>query len=374
MPKNTVTIGSDPEYIYIEGEKPVGAYIDKDFQIGEVGKDGHQFTGEIRPKHSKNVDEHIDNIHSLIKVIHTYSPKALAGNYVKSCKEPLGGHVHLGSKRLKEIAKQPFRSPLDPLLLNNLALVAITNLFVEDEENARLRRDEYSYGRLLDYRWQKHGIEYRTFGSWLCSPAVAAYTLTACCAITKAWEEEKKLLLPIEITDTDTLQFKRAEKEYFAPNLKQIQNQIDKVVINIFGKWSKEYSYIKAFNSLLKNGKTWQEEKPFPPKWGKKMFPIKWSTFTKRGDKINRDVEQALPLKLEIIETDERLQNISYCGLPFNIFPIKWKEISGTYSTTYNHPHAIFVPTKIIKEKPKTTALQLLKIIKKINEFYKRTT
>ena len=82
----------------------------------------------------------------------------------------LGGHIHFGRRRKKQ--RNIETAALDKLYKHLLKTGAF------DEEGCSLRSSITGYGKLSDVRQQKHGYEYRTYPTWISSPAQAMLVLT----------------------------------------------------------------------------------------------------------------------------------------------------------------------------------------------------
>ena len=92
----------------------------------------------------------------------------------------LGGHIHFGRRRKKQ-------QRIETDALNRL-YVHLLKTGAFDEEGCSLRSTITPYGRLSDIRQQKHGYEYRTYPTWISSPAQAMFVLTlAKLAVLEPW-------------------------------------------------------------------------------------------------------------------------------------------------------------------------------------------
>ena len=360
-------IGSDPEYIFVGAKKkPICTKLFRKLANGKIGCDGHNYTGEIRPMPEEQPLIHMENVHSLIKVIQRYSPKALAGNYVTIKEdadgrmgEPLGGHIHFGHSKLKKLfAGEYGKGDEKRTIWQALSPIAITHLFIEDNVRAKKRRG--AYGSITDVRKQPHGFEYRTLGSWLCSPIVTAYSLVSSYAIIQTWLKEDGSLPRIELTGKDEQEFYRCNLNHFVDDLSECQEIIDKVCKKVYGKNSKEYSYLHGFNNLIKRGKIWDEENPFPPKWSKIEFDIDW-VLESKGRKILREHigEHRMPVKIKIMEVNSKSNNIETLGLP-----------NADEKETQIMSHAIFIPTKLMAQKPRRIAREIKTILINAKKYY----
>ena len=140
------------------------------------GMDNNGRLTEIRPYPSRSALNVTASILAAMRWMVLLFPKTLeyewqAGAFLFG--DGLGGHVHFGRKR-------PGRDleikALDTVEEEMLAVGA----YPRAEVLARRAGDAHRqyYGQLGDYRKQMHGYEYRTFPSWLDSPALAFLTIT----------------------------------------------------------------------------------------------------------------------------------------------------------------------------------------------------
>ena len=192
--KYEFTIGADPEFTCRSHGRAVHAenfFVALDRQRDNAdggndnvicnerfGMDGSGRPFEIRPPPSNDPLEVVENIAAIFRGAVAADRRLLEYQWkAGSCdlEEPLGGHIHFGTG--KQIGDESICGWMDTYLGAILTLV-------EGTEGARRR--SHGYGEAGDFRHQDYGVEYRTPGSWLVSPYVAA----ACLCLGKAVASE----------------------------------------------------------------------------------------------------------------------------------------------------------------------------------------
>lgn len=95
-----------------------------------------------------------------------------------------GGHVHLGSKLLKEGENDSIT-----ILLLDLFL-GLPSLFLDKDPSTKIRKE--LYGKAGRFREPPHGVEYRTIGNyWLSSPKLTSFVYDVC-EFTLEFVEDRK--------------------------------------------------------------------------------------------------------------------------------------------------------------------------------------
>ena len=176
--RNSFLIGSDPEFaITADGRRKSNAY-ELGLKVGlAAGCDQNERLVELRPAPSNSVVEHLAGVLCTLRWMYRAYPSLRPLAWI--CPpffdgDGIGGHVHFGRKR-------PTRE-LEVQALDRLALVFIrAGIFNGPSWHRRMQGDSRHqlYGRLSDTRSQYHGYEYRSFPSWLDSPAKAFVVLAA---------------------------------------------------------------------------------------------------------------------------------------------------------------------------------------------------
>lgn len=180
-------IGADPEFAVMDGINIVIAH-EVISPRHNFGLDGCEEIAELRPSPSFNPSEVVRNIHKDLCTGYNTNPEARhyawrAGSYIDGYS--IGGHVHLGLRAaMRGTAMTPNNTYADLSKYLDTYLAQVIRLVENTSQAGRRRSDEYGF--LSDFRPQRHGMEYRTLGSWLASPRVAEGVL--CLAQTITYE------------------------------------------------------------------------------------------------------------------------------------------------------------------------------------------
>ena len=213
---NHFLLGADPEFM-ATGGRSREAYWASNLGLNEttvIGADhcGRQF--ELRPQPSKFALEVVAGMVDILRLTAETFPELLGYKWVcpaflgvEDCGDGIGGHVHFGRKqksRLKEVQS------LDEMTRRLIELGTFDKKAFEARQvysrgAGGAFRDAYGnpiehYGRFGDVRTQKHGYEYRTFPSWLCSPWQAYFVLV----IAKLLVHEPRLIPSEEMRRTES--------------------------------------------------------------------------------------------------------------------------------------------------------------------------
>lgn len=164
MAPELLTLGCDPELVCrMNGEfTPASSY----FRFrSSMGLDGNEEIAEIRPGFCTSPIDLTAKIRTVLEYGHEQNPdlEFYAGHYVDDY--PIGGHIHLGVEATLDI--------IDGL---DIVLSSLSNV-IDDEEQV-IQRRESGFGKVKAYRNKSYGLEYRTPGSFLLSPAIALATFT----------------------------------------------------------------------------------------------------------------------------------------------------------------------------------------------------
>jgi len=169
----SIGMGCDPEFIFRDSSGEI-IYANTILQQGDFGMDGHESTGELRPKYANDSLQLVANIHKLIKDGMKHAEiselEMLAGHYKLG--SPIGGHIHLSG----------FNMDI-PKLSRYLKLTMMTLSDCIDDLGEREERWHTGYGNpnldIIDYRTKStpNWVEFREPGSWLLSPQVAFINL-----------------------------------------------------------------------------------------------------------------------------------------------------------------------------------------------------
>lgn len=180
---NTFKIGSDPEFVVLAADGSLCTA--EDLNIPHAGAVGYDHGGrvlEIRPRPSRHARTHLRSIALLLTQDSRLATarkqarwQAGAMSTALQGHEPLGGHIHLDVPYADEASKQRIA-----------AMGRLTKQLEDCEVFPRKdcdwrRRDWPQYGGYDNVRPAGHNyrLEYRAPASWLFSPRVALYALTA---------------------------------------------------------------------------------------------------------------------------------------------------------------------------------------------------
>ena len=193
-------IGADPEFILTMQGRKVDAkqtmeimlknkpdlrkvgmgYTIKDKNCGDIGWDGADSTGEIRPSASNDPKKVINNLGTLLKIF---------TKYIKLCDmstiseySSIGGHIHLEVPKGEHWSREK-----ENLIHRRLASFYLPVLISENKTNLNLRLRQ-SYGSIKDHRIEnkftyEDGADGKTFefrcpsAEWLTTPKLAEATL-----------------------------------------------------------------------------------------------------------------------------------------------------------------------------------------------------
>lgn len=192
----SLTIGADPEFSIIDSDgKLVHAnlVISGGVTEGAVGVDPSGKPAEIRPKHTDNPMELVDNVRSALQSMAYNFPylqcfEWRAGAHVQW---PLGGHIHLGYKP-SDYTK--FAMYVAAHVAYPLALCDVDGMTRRRTLSVQSSTGPKVYGvNLFDHHTPPHGIEIRSPLSWLGSPKIAAAALCGAYVAAKSYGTNKQL-------------------------------------------------------------------------------------------------------------------------------------------------------------------------------------
>jgi hypothetical protein len=212
----------------------------------EVGTDGYDEVGELRPEESEDPLEHHATIAGLIHSIKLPSGyKLLAGTIQKE--NPIGGHIHIGHDEIQH-----------PHILANYLSYYCGIPLKRIERGIDLRHrgmDENSYGYFGQYDSKDYGIEFRMPASWLVNSVVAKAAL--CLTHVVAYEfievgDEEE----IELSESDYVSVVRGDN---------INNIIQKIRgMSEFNEYSSE---IEPLLVMIENKHVWNVDSNLQEVW-----------------------------------------------------------------------------------------------------------
>jgi Phage phiEco32-like COOH.NH2 ligase-type 2 len=258
-----LTLGADPEFGFMSNRNFRSAdeilHHTDDTYSDPFGLDGSGAVAEIRPSPSADPYVVVANIRSAMlggikKYPATRKLTWKAGSTISG--EPIGGHIHFGTRGLLT-GRGPHAGVAYLTSLLDIYLAQIAILLEKPSEATQRRSD---YGGLSDYRTQAHGFEYRVLGSWLTDPKVAIGILSLAKVIVYqgiAHRMDTEKLYP------DADDFQEANLKAIKKNFKALKREIMK-----FDLYSKYKEPINFIFELVENNKTWFPKENLKKAWG----------------------------------------------------------------------------------------------------------
>lgn len=167
--KEVISIGCDPEFLCaINGQfQPAHNFFENRGGADEIGVDGCSSVGELRPGHSPSPLDIVTKIRLDLQKIYDEYPELQLYSGHHKFNYPIGGHIHIGATYVKS----------NPKAIDNIDCLLWTLSDVLDDLSERDTRLKTGYGKRKALDQKPYGIEYRSPGSWLHSPAVALVNL-----------------------------------------------------------------------------------------------------------------------------------------------------------------------------------------------------
>lgn len=195
---NEVTLGCDPEFLFLDAKRKV---LPANYWLpmrGTVGSDGP--LAEFRPSPARHETEVIENLRKLIRGLppmlqRQFGSRKLITAEGHSCWDnlALGFHIHLGAPRELITYAAPGSKEFVRSLVSGLDFfVGIPAMLLENTNTRRLGNGEY--GKPGDFRITNRTIEYRTPGGFhLRHPEYAAGIMgLALCFAKEALEKARE--------------------------------------------------------------------------------------------------------------------------------------------------------------------------------------
>ena len=254
--RKPVTLGADIEFIMRRGKGIV--YASRYFsRYGRVGYDqqgsryrrGAKPIVEVRPSPSSDPGELVANIRDLLRRAARRAPRDArwqAGS-LPAPSYPIGGHIHFSNVTLT--------TDLLRALDNYLALPVA---MLEDPARARRRRPRYGY--LGEFRWQRHGFEYRVPSSWIVAPDFAH--AIACLAKLVA-ENYEHLRLDVFAHNEICRAFYRSDKEAMRPAFEAVWSDLEALP-----DYARMEDRLRVIPEWVREGKQWSETRDLKARWG----------------------------------------------------------------------------------------------------------
>ena len=262
MPKQDFKIGADPEFALVTRRDHLkfASQVFKGDVNGQFGLDGSDGVMELRPTPAYDPIDLVKNIRSAM-ISGVMSNKSVVGYNWKagsaSDHEPTGGHIHFGTKECSPPVSIRSVKPLDVFLTQTI-------LLIEEPSEAIIRRQSSGYGEFGDYRQQSHGIEYRSLGSWLTSPYIAAGVL--CLAKAIMYDMVNNELSASSIPASSCM----FSRDFLEVNRKVALDKfkINWPLIQKMELYPKYKGYIDFIKLLIDNNKTWYPSCGMKAAWG----------------------------------------------------------------------------------------------------------
>ena len=284
MPKEfKFTIGADPEFNLCLFNKRVHAkevlrkalqnsskYNSRDmgFQFndkGEIGWDGCNSTGELRPNFSTDPRKVASNVGDLIKEIHKQMP--IMDLITTNHEAPIGGHIHL---TIPTMQYDYMRSATINSLIKKLDTFFIPILLGENKQSEAIRAKGGHYGKLGDIHTDPIRlnptensivkVEYRTPNAeWISHPKICNAVL---CYMAVCWHQLLEhprsfaKFKDVMITSTDV---RNSIQDLCLSNfqfiIKQLNNKIKDAVktFEMYPEYKEEIDYIFNYTQVLKD-------------------------------------------------------------------------------------------------------------------------
>jgi hypothetical protein len=169
---NRFTVGADPEFTFINSLNVQTPAMEMGLQTGlAFGMDMNGRLVELRPTPSRFVLNVVASMLAELRWLAAIKPETLGHTWLSTPydgQDGVGGHTHFARKSYA-VEDQSALKSLYWILLK-------LNVFNIKANDSRINRTKY--GKAEDFRFQKHGFEYRAYPSWLGSPWVAYLVIT----------------------------------------------------------------------------------------------------------------------------------------------------------------------------------------------------
>jgi len=261
-----VKMGADPEFMLSNARNghmiPASQFFPRE---GIVGCDSIRMPNrqqrpiaELRPKPDNSPLQLLSNLDQALRAASRLAPyrniKWLAGSRPFSGYS-IGGHIHFSNI---EINNHVLRA-LD-------SYIALPLFLIENQVTAVKRRDKY--GHLADYRAKEYGgFEYRTPGSWLVSPKIAAATL---CLGKIVASNYLMLTRNCFLTAEAQRAFYGGDQEFLKNTFDDLWEDI--IELPMYCEYKEE---LQTIYDMVKNNIKWEEKEDIRKTWSITIFPRK---------------------------------------------------------------------------------------------------
>ena len=264
MPIPEFKLGADPELgIIINGRMTRADRVVQTWNAGrnQFGLDGAAVVAEIRPAPAIEPSEFVENIRRCLRLgaehLWPQHPRLRFKAGSMAANWPIGGHIHIGCAAIVNC-----HSLMGPLSLVLDTFLAPITLLLDDPRESTRRRGRSGYGKLGDHREQPWGMEYRTPGSWITSPAVSMGIMSLVRILTHDFFEHG-VSHDVIAAVPDAHKFAEYDAPYFTGKLVSIHDGIQKM--SLYPRYTKEVEFLFA---LIQNHCSWFPGQPMLPAWG----------------------------------------------------------------------------------------------------------
>lgn len=287
-----VKLGADPEFMLSNARNgqmiPASQFFPRE---GTVGCDSirmpnrqHRPVAELRPQPDYSPMQLLSNLDKALRSANKMVPykniKWLAGSRPFNGYS-IGGHIHFSNV---DINNHILRA------LDNY--VALPLFLIENQATAVKRRNKYGF--LADYRDKEYGgFEYRTPGSWLVSPEIAAATL---CLGKITASNYLRLTRNCFLSHEAQRAFYEGDQEYLRIIFNDIWGDIKK--IDMYDEYKDE---LQIIYDMVKNNIKWPEKEDIRKTWS-------LSIITRKKNLISTPEN-------DVLQSTDSLQSNSFNGL-----------------------------------------------------------
>lgn len=268
-------MGMDPEVVFTTPDNKIvyaGDYLPAD---GELGRDGHPYLAELRPKPGDTPKELTKNLKKILKDFKDGHPQGptkkfpegmrwRAGSFV--CDRPIGGHIHFSI-----YAQDDIITALDGGLAQLLTLL-------EDEDEAKRRRSG-NYGQLHATRDKNWGFEYRTPASFIVSEPITLGVLSLAKALVLEQVDKQPLAIrnlssaQMKHFVVDPTRYRRCDKAHFYEKLNDIWPLLVKLSYWRSDEGKDLWKYVAGLKDIADKKSSWNNGQDVLTRW--KVLPEK---------------------------------------------------------------------------------------------------
>lgn len=321
---------NDPKFVLEPREEKGFMFSSEEVPSGDFGWDGQPSTGELRPRATKSVEQHVEFIGKMLEAINNKLP--FVDITTLSIGSPIGGHVHLDNPFFpeEEITSTNKRK-------NNQANKILTTFLVPiiaaDHRISAMARLAGSYGKLSDIRNEYKGntvtSEIRGLtAEWLTTPELAKATITYLAVV---WHEICKDNVRKRLYQSDTILRSSSHQDSVHRLLLSDYNIITKALVREIKKEVKTFELYEKYKEecdLILN----------PNKVYKIKEKAGWNI--NKGWKLNKEIPK--PTKKSLLDT-RMIQNM--------VSKEEFPNIEEHFAVPYNNDYNVATFAKAISER-----------------------